>query len=119
MTNNRALAAAFGVINSGTFLLYHTAGIFLPPNNFPEVIWSGFIVYLLVMIFTPALMVKARWTALGAMLVGVIVLTRPILRITAGFWDRLTLFFGGWAATILLLLALPFIYFSFRAYQEK
>jgi hypothetical protein len=72
------------------------------------------------MIFTPALMVKARWTALGAMLVGVIVLTRPILRITAGLWDRLGLFFFfAWPATILLLLALPFIYFSFRAYQEK
>jgi hypothetical protein len=114
MTNNRVLAAAFGVINVGTFLLMHTVGIFLPPNNFPAVIWSGFVVYLLVMIFTPALMLKARWTALGAVIVGVLAFIRPILRAIT-----LPLFFGGWAALILAILALPFIYFSFRAFQEK
>jgi len=113
MPNNRVLAAAFGVINVGTFLLYWTVGIYLPPNNLPEVTWSGFVVYLLVMIFTPALMVKARWTALGALIVGVIAFIRPILRLT-----MVPIFRQG-PALILLLLALPFIYFSFRAYREK
>ena len=117
MTNNRALAAAFGVINSGTWLLYHTLGLF--PYRWPDIIWSGFVVYLLVMIFTPALMVKARWTALGAMIVGVTTFMRPIVRIMSGLWDALTLASGGRPSLILAILTLPFIYFSFRAYQEK
>jgi len=111
MTNNRVLAATFGVLSVGWFMFRHTTGFYA---GFPATtLWIDFTIYLLMLIFTPAVMSKARWTAPGAVVVGVI---RIIVSIYGTILLSMSLKYGPGAAAVL---ALPFTYFSFRAYQEK
>jgi len=111
MTNNRGLAAAFGVLIVAWILLGHTAGYFIGLSA--STLWIDFITTLLVLIFTPAVMSKARWTALGAMIVGVINVIKDILGIVIVPTSKA---FGPAGGAVLALL---FTYFSFRAYQQK
>lgn len=111
MTNNRALAAAFGVLRVAWILLGHTTGYFIGLSA--STLWIDFITTLLVLIFTPAVMSKARWTALGAVIVGAIDLIKDI----GGLVIAPTSMAYGPAGA--LFLALVFTYFSFQAYRQK
>jgi hypothetical protein len=111
MLNNRVIAATFGVISVAWFLFRHTIGFYA---GFPAAtLWTDFIIYLLMLIFTPAVMLKARWTAPGAVVVGVI---RIIVSIYGTMILPMSLKYGPGAAAVL---ALPFTYFSFQAYRQK
>ena len=111
MTKNRELAAAFGVLMVAWVLLGHTVGYFIgaPASD----LWINFVITLLVLIFTPAVMIKTRWTAAGAVIVGVINIIMNILGLGMTPMSKI---YGPVVALVLLLL---FTYFSFRAYQEK
>jgi hypothetical protein len=111
MPNNRELAAAFGVLSVAWFLFGHTNGFFIGLPSL--IIWTDFVTYLLMLIFTPAVMYKARWTALGAVVAGVIRIIRSILGLIS---LPTSLVYGP---AVALILALVFTYFSFRAYQQK
>lgn len=110
MITNRGLAAAFGVLSVAWFLFGHTIGVFVGLSAF--IIWTDFVTYLLVLIFTPAVMSKASWTALGAVVAGVIRIIRGILGLIL---LPTSLVYGP---AVGLVLALAFTYFSFRAYQQ-
>jgi hypothetical protein len=108
MANNRALAAAFGVLLIGWFALQHTLGMYAAVEVWAA--WVDFVLYTLILIFTPAVMWKARWTALGALVVGVITdVWYIVILITAMTWLRVLTF----------VLVLLFTYFAYRAYREK
>jgi uncharacterized BrkB/YihY/UPF0761 family membrane protein len=77
------------------------------------VIWEGFVNALLVLIFTPLVMSKARWTALGATVVGVVSSIAHILGLVT-FPMSVT-----YGPIVAIVLALLFTYFSFRAYKQK
>jgi hypothetical protein len=111
MTNNRGLAAAFGVLSVAWVLLGHTVGFFIGLPAF--ILWMEFVTLLLLLIFTPAVMFKARWTALGAVIVGVIRIIWDILGL-ASF--HASLLYGPAVALVLVLF---FTYFAFRGYQQK
>ena len=111
MTNNRVLAATFGVLSVGWFMFRHTTGFYA---GFPaSTLWIDFTIYLLMLIFTPAVMSKARWTAPGAVTAGVIRMIRGIIGLISLPTSKL---FGP---PVGIVLGLLFTYFSFRAYQEK
>jgi len=111
MPTNRELAAAIGVLTVAFVLLAYTAGldVGLPVSTR----WIALIANLLVLIFTPVVMSKARWTALGAVVAGVIAIIAAILGL-ATIPPSLVVGPG-----VGLVLALLFTYFSFRAYQQK
>ena len=111
MTDNRGLAAAFGVLSVAWTLLGHSVGYFVGMSA--STIWLGFVTTLLVLIFTPAVMSKARWTALGAVIAGVISIIEHSLGLIT---LPMNLAYGPAVAAVL---ALAFTYFSFRAYQQK
>jgi hypothetical protein len=111
MPNNRELAAMFGVLSVAQLLLGFTIGFFVGLSS--SFIWTDSITTLLMLIFTPAVMLKARWTALGAVIVGVIRIVREIAALTMVPTSLV------YAPVVALVLALLFTYFSFRAYQEK
>jgi hypothetical protein len=113
MPNNRALAATCAVLLLGWFIIrLGIYGLAMYPNTVMGQYfrWQDFTTYLLVLIFTPAVMWKARWTALGALVVGAI-------RILAGAIGLYV--FMTYPPAVSLILALLMTYFSFRAYQEK
>jgi hypothetical protein len=106
--NNRALAAAFGVVLVGWFALRHTLGMYAGVPDWAR--WVDFVIYTLVLIVTPAVMWKARWTALAALVVGVITdVWYIVVLMTAMLWTRVLTF----------VLALLFTYFAFQAYRQK
>lgn len=108
---NRELAAAFGVLIVAWDLFGYTIGFF---SGFPaSTLWMAFVVGLLVLIFTPAVMSEASWTAPGAVIVGVIKIVVDILGITMMPMSKV------YGPVVSLVLVLVFTYFSFRAYQEK
>ena len=111
MINNRGLAAAFGVLSVAWVLLGHTVGYFIGLSA--STVWIDFVSTLLVLIFTPAVMSKARWTAPGSVIVGVINIIKDILGLIT---VPMRMLHGPAVAVVLALL---FTYFSFRAYQEK
>jgi len=111
MTNNRGLAAAFGVLMVAWILLGHSAGYFIGLSA--STVWIDFITTLLVLIFTPAVMSKARWTALGAVVVGAINVIKDIGGLIIA---PLSMAYGP---AVALVLALVFTYFSFQAYRQK
>jgi hypothetical protein len=114
MANNRVLAAAFGVLIVGWFMLRHTLGFYTGVPAF--IIWDDFFTYLLVLIFTPAVMWKARWTALGAVVVGVISIIMRAYGIFLAISIDISKTYGP---AVALVLSLLFTYFSFQAYQQK
>jgi hypothetical protein len=114
MANNRALAATFAVLLVGWFMLRHTLGFYNPVAAFFR--WQDFVTYLLVLIFTPAVMWKVRWTALGALVVGAIRIVVGIIGLYTSLVVAPSLAYGPAVAVVLALLM---TYFSFRAYQEK
>jgi uncharacterized BrkB/YihY/UPF0761 family membrane protein len=111
MTKNRELAAAFGVLIVAWELVGHTIGFFIGLPAYA--LWFDFVIILLVLIFTPAVMKKTRWTAPGAVIVGVIKIMACILAATMLPMSKV------YGPAVSLVLALLFTYFSFRAYQEK
>jgi hypothetical protein len=111
MTKNRELAATFGVLSVAWILLGHTTGYFIGLSA--STVWTSSIATLLVLIFTPAVMSKARWTAAGAVIVGVINIITHIVGVTM---IPMSMAFGS---VVAIVLALLFTYFSFRAYQQK
>jgi hypothetical protein len=114
MTNNRVLAAAFGVLLVGWFMIRHTLGFYTGVPAF--LVWEDFVTYLLVLIFTPAVMSKTRWTAPGLMVAGAI----RILMGLYGLYTALTLAPSkAYGPGVAVVLALLITYFSFRAYREK
>jgi hypothetical protein len=109
MPTSREFAAAFGVLIVGQVLAGLATGFFVGLSS--SFVWVDSITALLVLIFIPMVMLKARWTALGATIVGVI---RFATRITALMELPASLWYGPVPA---LVLALFFTYFSFQAYQ--
>ncbi len=114
MPDNRVLAAAFGVLLVGWFMFRHALGFYIGVPTF--FMWKDFVTFLLVLIFTPAVMSKARWTALGAVVVGAI-------RIIAGLYglyaELISTMSRAYGPAISVVLALIFTYFAFRVYQQK
>jgi peptidoglycan/LPS O-acetylase OafA/YrhL len=108
MTNNRELAAVFGVLVVAWIVWVFTSGAAGQCEMFTCL--PVFIPTVLVLIFTPAVMSKARWTALGAVIAGVVAIIVSILGITGG---------EGYVPAVALVLSLLFTYFSFRAYRQK
>ena len=120
MTNNRELAAAFGVAYVEWVLIGHSAGVFVGLPAFA--IWVDFVVTSLVLIFTPAVMSKAHWTALGAMIAGVIGIIWEIvglIQMPVPVDSLYLTYFYFSGPIVAFVLALLFAYFSFRAYQQK
>jgi hypothetical protein len=120
MTNNRELAAAFGVAQVVWVLIGYITGAMVVIPTWAK--YVDFVSDLLVLIFTPAVMSKARWTALGAMIAGVIRLIWLIegfinMPVSADSIYFTILNFSG--PIVASVLALLFTYFSFRAYQQK
>jgi hypothetical protein len=111
MTNNRVLAAAFGVLLVAWDLVNIAEGFFV--GSMSLMLWTAVTVTLLILIFTPAVMFKARWTALGTVIAGVIRIITATMGLTM---LPMSLLYGP---VVTIVLALPFTYFSFRAYQEK
>jgi len=113
MTDNRVLAAAFGVLLVAWVLAAWTSGFFTRVSLPASTLWIDFVVTLLVLIFTPAVMSKASWTAPGAVIVGVIKIITDVGGLTM---LPMSMIYGP---AIGLVLGLLFTYFSFRAYQKK
>jgi hypothetical protein len=111
MTNNRIPAAAFGVLLVAWDLVNIADGFFV--SSMSLMLWTAVTVTLLILIFTPAVMFKARWTALGTVIAGVIRIITATMGLTM---LPMSLLYGP---VVTIVLALPFTYFSFRAYQEK
>jgi hypothetical protein len=111
MPNNRELAAAFGVLVVGWVLLGYTIGYFAGESA--STLWIIFITTVPVLIFTPAVMSKVRWTALVAVIAGVINIISAVIGLTA---SPMSLIYGP---AVAFVLGLFFTYFSFRAYQQK
>ena len=70
MTNNRLLVGTFGVLLVAWDLVNIADGFFV--GSLSLMLWTAVAVTLLILVFTPAVMLKARWTALGAVIAGVI-----------------------------------------------
>jgi hypothetical protein len=118
MTDNRELAAVFGVLAVAWILLAHTIGWYAQVAASGYVIisnelWIAFVTTVPILIFTPAVMSKARWTAPGAVIVGVIGIITSILGLTT---TPMNLVYGP---AVWFVLTLLFTYFSFRAYRQK
>jgi hypothetical protein len=107
MANNRVLADPFGVLLVA-WVLWVFGGMGVPclmPSCLLVLIPT-----LLVLIFTPAVVVKVRWTALGAIIAGLAVIIVCIVALAGG---------EGYVPGVALVLSLMFTYFSFRAYRQK
>jgi hypothetical protein len=110
MPTNRELAAAFGVLSVAWMLLGYAINFLM---GYPTLIWEGFINTLLVLIFTPLVMSKARWTALGATIVGAISTIAHLLGLVTLPMNM------SYGPIVSIILALLFTYFSYRAYKQK
>ena len=111
MPTNREWAAAFGVLTVAWVLFLFTIGFFAILSA--SELWANFIAVSLVLIFTPLVMLKARWTALGAMIVGVI---RIMMEIGGMIMLPSSLLYQP---IVGLIVALFLTYFSYRAYKQK
>jgi hypothetical protein len=114
MRNNREIPAALGVLAVGWIFLGYTIGYFAQAGLPASDLWITFVTTALVLIFTPAVMLKARWTALGAVIAGIIYIIPNVIALAAGV--PMSLLYGP---VIAVVLGLFFTYFSFRAYQQK
>jgi Na+/alanine symporter len=113
VSRNRDLAVVFGVALAALFSLASMEGFFTQriPSEFHFPLWA---LMVLVLIFIPLLRGVTRWTALGAGIVGI------ILIIWISF--ELIVFIPSTEAfgpILGLVFAILFSLFSFRAYTEK
>jgi len=76
--------------------------------------WIVYVTTVLMLVFTPAVMSKAPWTALGAVIAGIINIIAAIPPFTFGMPMNML-----YAPVVALLLALLFTYFSLQAYRQK
>jgi len=112
MSRNRDLAAAFGVLAVAWPLLGFATGFMAQylPASLHLVVWA---VNVLILIFLPLVRSTARWTALGAGIVGIIMV----------IWAVIEIVILPPAATIGpavgLVFAALFALFALRAYFEK
>ena len=110
MPTNREWAASFGVLHVAWMLRGYTIGCLA---GYSIIIWEGFVNTLLVLIFTPLVMSKARWTAIGATIVGIVSAIAHILGLVTLPMSK------AYGPVISIVLALFFAYFSYRAYKQK
>ena len=112
MSKNRDLAAAFGVMLVALHSLAAMTGYFAlhVPVKFHSLVW---ILTVLILIFIPLIRGVARWTALGAAIAGIILVTWVLFELT--FLPPAAMF----GPVLGLILAVLFIFFSLRAYLEK
>ena len=114
MPSVRVLAAAFAVLLVAWFMIRQTLGFYRGVPAF--FVWEDFVTYLLVLIFTPAVMSRARWGARGLTVAGAI----RTLAGLYGLYTALTLTPSkAYGPGIAVILAVLITYFSFRACQEK
>ena len=110
MPTSREWTAAFGILSVAWMLLGYAIDFLV---GYPILIWEGFVNTLLVLIFTPLVMSKARWTALGATIVGVISAIAHLLGLATLPMNM------AYGPIVSIILALLFTYFSYRAYKQK
>ena len=112
MSRNRDLAAAFGVLWVAWVFLGALRGFFAEhvPANLHFPFW---VVAVLVLIFIPLIRGVARWTALGAGIVGIIVMIFDLVSLTI---LPPAIAYGP---IVGLVFAALFAFFAFRAYLEK
>ncbi len=110
MTSSREWAAAFGVLSVAWMLMGYAIGFLV---GYPILVWEGFVNTLLVLIFTPLVMLRARWTALGATIVGVMSTTAHLLGLVTLPMNM------AYGPIVSIILSLLFTYFSYRAYKQK
>jgi len=113
MQSRRELAAAFGVLIVAWILFGFTIGYFNEYGVIGSELYPLFITTLLALIFIPLIMMKARWTAIGAIIAGIINMIIAIDGIAG------TPASGLYGPAVLLVLSVLFTYFSFRVYKEK
>ena len=112
MSRNRDLAAAFGVMLVALHSLAAMTGYFAQyiPVKFHSLVW---IFTVLILIIIPLIRGVARWTALGAGIVGIILAIWILFELT--FLPPAAMF----GPVLGLVLTALFAFFSFRAYIEK
>jgi hypothetical protein len=112
MSHNRVLGAAFGVLVVAWALLGAMMGFvrqYLPDYlHFP-----AWVLIVLILIFIPLVRGVARWTALGAGVVGTIGIIWFIFELT------IVPLSAAYGPVIGLVFATLFAFFAFRAYLEK
>lgn len=113
MSRNRDLASAFGVLLVAWGMLGYASG-FAAKYMTSEEMLIGWVFGVLVLVFIPLLLRSAaRWTALGAGIVGIIWVLVSLLNMTM-------LPVGALYGPILdLVFSVLLTYFSFAAYLEK
>jgi nicotinamide riboside transporter PnuC len=114
MSRNRDLAAAFGVL----WVAWASLAAMGNPRAFAEDIpvnlhFPFWVLAVLVLIFIPLIRGVARWTALGAGIVGIIVVIFDLVSLTI---VPPAIAYGP---IIGLIFAALFAFFAFRAYLEK
>jgi nicotinamide riboside transporter PnuC len=112
MSKNRDLAAAFGVLCAVLFSIAYMTGYFTEyiPVKYHFPIW---VLNVLIIIFIALVRGVARWTALGAGIVGIVVVIWILFELTI---IRPAEAFGP---ILGLIFAALFAFFAFRAYLEK
>jgi peptidoglycan/LPS O-acetylase OafA/YrhL len=112
MSRNRDLAALFGVLMVAWLLAGFASG-FAAKYATSQQQLIDFVLGVLVLVFIPLVRGAARWTALGAGIVGIIwvlgtLYSLVILPIEASYGPAVQLIFSA-----------LFAFFSFNAYREK
>jgi non-ribosomal peptide synthetase component F len=114
MSRNRDLAAVSGVLVVGWLLLGYAVGYGTKYGMTTLESLIGWFFGVLVLVFIPLLLRNAaRWTALGACIVGIIWVVTALLQMTMVPIEAL------YGPILSLVFAALFAYFSFAAYLEK
>ena len=111
MSRNRDLAAAFGVLIVAWALLGFATGF--AARYYPEALLVEWGLGVLLLVFIPLVRGVARWTALGAGIVGIIWAVWAALGLVTLPTEAVH------APAVGLVFAALFAFFAFRAYLEK